>query len=180
MSTLDAALAGLVSHLSGLAGVPESLSDPVQDLVMADADQVHPFPPPTEGIDCEVTVAGIRRVGRDEVRQVYQTGPSLFKTTGFGNRAVDVEIRISSVLADANYALSTAENIRSRLYLPTSEDALAALGFGLAEVGDVSSASVEFDGRLIPIARVTCTFNFGVSYSDVDATTIETFEISEE
>lgn len=177
MTTWNTVIDGLQTLLQSLAGVDEPVT-PVRDLVVNQADQAPVYPPQDAGISVTLELQQIRAYGRDEHLNDWDVGTQMIKRRGKGTREVDVDIVVQSVQADEPWPWATAENIRSRIWLESAQEILATLGLGLSTVGPIVRQDAEYDGRIIPAARLSCTFNATVVYSDTDVTTIETVNVS--
>lgn len=184
--TLGQILAGFKALILTVAGQGSALDTAPLHAPVEGTDQAADMPAADTGIQVNVKLNRSAQLGRDEVRQSYDadddqfppgagTGGGSIRRESFGNRILTFQIKISQDDGtDEGLAFPIAENIRSRLQLPSVRARLNAISLGLAETSDVEDVSGRQDDRSYPEVVFTAIFNASVSYEDEAVTTIET------
>ena len=115
---------------------------------------------------------GIRGVGTDETEWTYAANadPLLEMTpTVKGQRGATLQVTIESTDQRPGYtAHAIADRARTRLYRPSSLDALAAVDLALATVGDTITTDSKVDGRWISRCTFDVRLNGLASEADLD------------
>lgn len=166
--------AGLKSLIQDLAGQGESLADAPRDVVVDGADQAAHFPPTSSMAKVKVRLTRIQTIGRDELRQTYDTPDDEIKNTVHGNRLLTVDISAEcDDESDDGTALPYLDNVQSRLRMPTAIARLQTLGLSLSTRDDIVLDTFAFDDHAISKASMTIAFNAAVSYEDLPVAYIE-------
>jgi hypothetical protein len=179
---LRALYTGLGDLLETLSGV--SLSGPADDRAV--------FPPRT-GADAFTELSfklrTVARVGRDELRTEYDPEAEIdgdtyagddaplggIVYTATGQRRLMLEVKVECGQGTV-MAWPFIERVRDRIQLPSSRDALAALGVAVARVGVTRDMAFSNAARVVSAAVLEIELNAASSEVDAPVTTIEDFE----
>lgn len=145
-----------------------------------------------------VKILSMNRIGQDEDRSVYDadavvvgdtfTGEGTplggFIPTFIGQRSLHVQVLVECELQDrAHTAWRYLEQCRDRLALPSSKDALSALGLAVAHLSDSRNLDyMDNEGRQVSAAAFDIEFNTASTTTELSApiTTIETVDLRAE
>ncbi len=186
--TLGQILTGFKTLCEDIAGVPPELDADEVEAPVDGEEQAGHVPASTSGVLVKVKPMRSKALGEDEIRQTYvpgttndPPGPGIgdgkagFTRVSFGNRILTFKITVSQDDGgDDGLAFPIAENIRSRLHLPTNLERLHQIHLGICEFSDIEDTTEVEDDRAYPAVFFLAVFNAAVSYEDTPIESIET------
>ncbi len=164
---------GFKELVDDLAGVGQSLTDPITESITEGRDQSQSYPPES-GLKLNCKILRSRKVGPDELRSTYTDSDNLVHQKYFGNRILTVEVSATWEYSDDDHILfQILENVRSRLDIERNRATLRELGVSIAEAGDLVDESFVHDDHVVQAGSFTLTLNSKVEYEDAPETTID-------
>jgi hypothetical protein len=144
-------------------------------------ERAQPYQSPS-GIKIDLSLNRVRGKGQDERRHEQvtitpTTGPAFkaLKSWNVGNRVLRFELRCETFdHTDTLSAFTVSDEIRTRLRLPSSLEALTGLGLGLARVGDSADFTYTRDGRRVSASVSELEFNCAANVYEMPDSWIET------
>jgi hypothetical protein len=176
--TLGSILTGFKALCEDIAGIGPDLEGPEVDAPVDGAEQAGRHPSPA-GVLVKIKPIRCMKIGHDEIRTEHVAdigdGKSGFTRSSFGNRVVSIKIVVEQDDGtDNGLAFPIAENIRSRLELPTNLERLSNIGIGISEFSDIEASEEVEEDRAYPAAFFVAVFNTTVSYDDEPVEDIQT------
>jgi hypothetical protein len=173
----DRIFPGIKTLVEDLAGRGELLLGAPKGVAVTGEEQSDMAAPDTTQARLTVRFLRSERLGRDEQRQIFDVGRSLYLNYVFGNRRLTLEISGECAdQADDGMILPLLENVRTRLSSPSGLARVQALNCALASTSDIQAKpSVTYeDAGALSEASFTIELNVSVYYEDATNTIIET------